>query len=360
VTGSTPHRSRRWWGRTPREQEQKALPGSARGAHDDERGREASLEASTTDPDEATTHPPDAAALTPSEPGAPQDPEEGSGPSQVSGPPPAVPRPTAPGAVTSTEDAMPEQPAVVAAAKDRLVAVRDGVRDGVDLARAAIGYLTDRIIEIAPRIPVRDLETLRRQFPGLTPEELADKLVAGAVRGTSTVGAGIGAAAMLPAPPAMPTELAAEVTAVAAIELKLVAELHEVYGRRPAGALGPRSTAYLTSWADERGIDVARPWTVNTAVGSQLKRELRQQITKRLARVLPSLTPFLVGAAVGAVMNRRNTRRLAERIRADLRRHQVTWENIPQLPPLEKPADVLPPEILPETPEILPEDPDED
>lgn len=38
---------------------------------------------------------------------------------------------------------------------------------------------------------------------------------------------------MMPVPPAMMAELAAEVTGVAAIEMKLVAELHEVYGRRP-------------------------------------------------------------------------------------------------------------------------------
>ncbi len=41
------------------------------------------------------------------------------------------------------------------------------------------------------------------------------------------------AAAMMPVPPAMLAELAAEVTGVAAIEMKLVAELHEVYGLRP-------------------------------------------------------------------------------------------------------------------------------
>lgn len=246
---------------------------------------------------------------------------------------------------------MSEQFAVARSAKRQLIAVKDGLRRSALLARTAVGHLTDRVIEVAPRIPVRDLATLRRQFPDLTPEELADKLVAGAVRGTSTVGAGIGAAAMLPTPPAMPTELAAEVTGVAAIELKLIAELHEVYGRRPPGGLKERSTAYLSSWAEERGIDVAKPWTLNTALSGPMKRELRQQITKRLMRNLPSLTPFMVGAAVGAMMNRRDTRRLAERVRADLRRNQVSWDDLPQLPPLEKPADALPPGSLPQDPE---------
>ncbi|MGW6907399.1 hypothetical protein [Streptomyces sp. NPDC054940] len=218
---------------------------------------------------------------------------------------------------------------------------REGVRKGGSRARAGLGYLADRIIENAPRIPVRDLATLRRQFPGLGPEQLADKLVAGAANASSTVGAGVGAVAMLPVPPAMPTELAAEITGVAAIELKLIAELHEVYGVRPPGNLKDRSTAYLSSWSEERGIDPRRPATVNAALGGQMKRELRQQIMKRMVRNLPNLMPFLVGAAVGAVMNRRDTKKLAARIRADLRKVQVPWDDLPQLPPLERPAQPL-------------------
>ncbi|WP_406174332.1 hypothetical protein [Streptomyces sp. NBC_00996] len=230
-------------------------------------------------------------------------------------------------------------------ARRRVAVLRDGVRKGLQKggsrARAGLGYLADRIIDIAPRIPVRDLATLRRQFPDLGPEQLADKLVAGAAAATSTVGAGIGAAAMLPVPPAMPTELAAEITGVAAIELKLIAELHEVYGLRPPGTLTQRSTAYLNSWSGERGIDVAHPSTINAALGGQMKRELRQQIMKRMVRDLPNLMPFMVGAAVGAVMNRRDTKRVARRIRKDLRKAQVPWDALSELPPLEKPADPL-------------------
>ncbi|MEV3855007.1 hypothetical protein AB0J38_11850 [Streptomyces sp. NPDC050095] len=237
-------------------------------------------------------------------------------------------------------------------AKRRVAAVKDGVRrsgsaakSGMvksgNAARAGVGYLADRIIENAPRVPVRDLAALRRQFPGLGPEQLADKLVAGAAAATSTVGAGVGAAAMLPVPPAMPTELAAEITGVAAIELKLIAELHEVYGVRPTGTLKDRSTVYLTSWSQERGIDVSKPSTINAALGGQMKRELRQQIMKRMVRNLPTLMPFLVGAAVGAAMNRRDTKKLAERVRGDLRRFQVPWDALPDLPPLDAPKDPL-------------------
>ncbi|MFF8827831.1 hypothetical protein [Streptomyces sp. NPDC015131] len=230
-------------------------------------------------------------------------------------------------------------PAGTPAKGRRLDAVKRGVTRSREGARAGLAHLADRIVENAPRVPVRDLDTLRKQFPGLTPEQLADKLVAGAANATSTVGAGIGAAAMLPVPPAMPAELAAEITSVAAIELKLIAELHEVYGQRPPGNLRERAMAYLTSWTEERGIDVTKPTTVNAALGGRMKRELRQQIMKRMVRNLPNLTPFMVGAAVGAVMNRRDTRKLAEHIRKDLRRRQVPWDALPALPPLEQPQN---------------------
>ncbi|GGN36312.1 hypothetical protein GCM10012285_09970 [Streptomyces kronopolitis] len=205
--------------------------------------------------------------------------------------------------------------------------------------RAAIAVIADRIIDTAPRIPVRDLATLRAQFPGLTPEELADKLVAGACAATATVGAGVGAAAMLPVPPAMPAELAAEVTGVASVEIKLIAELHEVYGLRPAGNFRQRAMACLTSWTEERGIDVTKPASLNFALGGQMRRELRRQIMKRTLRNLPNLTPFMIGAAVGAFMNRRDTGKLAERIRKDLRAHQVPWDALPGSAPTAPPHD---------------------
>jgi hypothetical protein len=230
-------------------------------------------------------------------------------------------------------------------ARRRVAEIREkateGVRKGGSRARAGLAYLADRIVEIAPRLPVRDLATLRRQFPGLGPEQLADKLVAGAAGATATVGAGVGAAAMLPVPPAMPTELAAEITGVAAIELKLIAELHEVYGARPPGNRGQRSTAYLNSWSGERGIDVTNPSSMSAALNSPMKQRLRQQIMRRLVRDLPNLMPFMVGAAVGAIMNRRDTKKLADRIRADLRKVQVPWEALPELPELERPANAL-------------------
>ncbi|MFE9249558.1 hypothetical protein [Streptomyces sp. NPDC007088] len=296
MTGSTPPRKHRF-------RKSAADGGPGQGERVDERGPAASLEGPRAEPRLPA-------------PAGPQDAADGPGAPRTAG--------------------------------GRIASVRGGIRNGVlrggQGARAALALVADRVIETAPRVPVRDLATLRAQFPGLGPEELADKLVAGAAAAASAVGAGVGAAAMMPVPPAMPAELAAEITAVAAVELKLVAELHEVYGRRPEGALRQRSTAYLTSWTQERGIDLAKPASVNLGLSGHVRKELRQQVMKRMVRNLPNLMPFMIGAAVGAYLNRRDTRRLAEHIRADLRRHAIAWDELPALPPLEQPKS---PELLP-------------
>ncbi|MFF5771043.1 hypothetical protein ACFY8V_07060 [Streptomyces californicus] len=317
MAGDTPFRKRRPWRRHGQQEQHDGTGGTgpAEGVH-------ASAERSATPPDHS---------------GGSDDERGRSASLEVAGAAPLPDRPAEHDRQDGTEPTT----------GGRLNAVKRGVRKSGESAKALAAQLADRIIDTAPRVPVRDLATLRRQFPGLGPEELADKLVTGACRGTATVGAGIGAAAMMPVPPAMLAELAAEVTGVAAIEMKLVAELHEVYGLRPPGNLGQRSSAYLTSWTEERGIDVTRPTTLNAALGGQMKRELRQQIMKRMARNLPNLIPFMIGAAVGATMNRRDTRKLADRIRSDLRKQQVPWDRLPALPPLEQPADPaeLPKEI---------------
>ncbi|WP_307795434.1 hypothetical protein [Actinacidiphila acididurans] len=210
--------------------------------------------------------------------------------------------------------------------------VRGSARRGGRKARVGIGALAERLVETAPRIPVRDLTTLRRHFPGLGPEEIADRLIAAAVKGTMTVGAGVGAAAMLPAPPAMPAEVAAETLGVAAIEFKLIAELHEVYGLRAPGNARERASAYLWSWTEQRGIDAPRLSTVSVALSTSMKKEMRQRLVRRTLKHSPALTPFLIGASVGALLNRRDTRRLAEHVRRDLRAAQRPWDELPQLP----------------------------
>ena len=86
-------------------------------------------------------------------------------------------------------------------------------------------WLTAEVLAMAPRLPVRDQQRLREQFPGLGPEELAEALIHGAGRAAAVVGAGAGAAMVLPLPSA-PVEIAVETLALVGIEIKLVAELH--------------------------------------------------------------------------------------------------------------------------------------
>ncbi|MFF9150587.1 hypothetical protein ACWGBV_27260 [Streptomyces sp. NPDC055051] len=309
-----------------------AAPQPSLGVAGDERGPTASLAAAVVPGQGEAPLPAERDPEGPSDPEVPED-RDGSGHGRLG----AVRRLANP--ARAQLDRIKIDAARIDAVRRSVEGVKQGVKRSGDGAKAGIGYLADRLIDLAPRVPVRDLATLRRQFPGLGPEELADKLVFGAANASSTVGAGIGAAAMLPVPPAMPAELAAEITGVAAIELKLIAELHEVYGLRPPGTLPQRSAAYLTSWAEERGIDPTKPTTINAALGGQLKRELRQQIMKRMVRNLPNLTPFMVGAAVGAVMNRRDTKKLAGHIRKDLKARQVPWDRLAELPPLEQPEN---------------------
>jgi hypothetical protein len=146
--------------------------------------------------------------------------------------------------------------------------------------------------------------------------------VAGAANGTSTIGAGIGAAAMLPVPPAMPTELATEITGVAAVELKLIAELHEAYGSPAPGKLPERMSAYVGAWAHRRGVFMIEGGLI-FAAGSPLARLLRRRLLARAGRSAFSLGPMLTGAAAGALFNRRETRRLGRDIQRDLRRHAL-------------------------------------
>ncbi|MFC5661581.1 hypothetical protein ACFP3U_01145 [Kitasatospora misakiensis] len=184
--------------------------------------------------------------------------------------------------------------------------------------------LAEQLLQAAPRIPVRDLATLRAQHPGATdPEQLADLLVTGAGRASSALGAGVGAAAMLPVPPAMPLEIAAETLAVAAVEIKLIAELHEVYGLPAYGSTTQKAGAYVTAWANRRGIDgslLAKPAGLAAmALGGEVRQQVRRRLTRSSLRRLPSLTPLLVGAGIGATVNLRDTRRVAREVRADLR-----------------------------------------
>jgi hypothetical protein len=186
-------------------------------------------------------------------------------------------------------------------------------------------WLTDLLIDAAPRLPLRGLVTLRAQHPGLPDEDLAEALISGAAKATAAVGAAGGALAAVEfaAPPTLlttPFQIGAETLLIAAIEVKLIAELHEVYGAAVAGTARQRAAAFLVSWTNRRGIDPLDAESMRISLGPAAKVALRRRLVRRAGRNLSTMGPLMSGAVAGSVVNHRETRKLGDQVRADLRR----------------------------------------
>jgi hypothetical protein len=198
-------------------------------------------------------------------------------------------------------------------------AARRGAHVTVRRMSAGSRWLSTQVLTMAPRLPVRDLATLRGQFPDQTPDQLAESLIEGAAKASATVGMATGAWAVLPFVPAAGVEITTETLAVVGIEIKLVAELHEVYGQAVAGNVVERMTAYVGAWARRRGVALA-PGGLVLAAGSPLARQLQRRLAARASRSLFSLGPLLTGVAAGGLINRRETRKLGRILGDDLRK----------------------------------------
>jgi hypothetical protein len=180
-------------------------------------------------------------------------------------------------------------------------------------------WLASQVITMAPKIPIRSVETLRAQHPGKSTEQIADSLINGATRAAAGIGVTIGTAVAIPFIPTAPMELGVETLALAAVEIKMIAELHEVYGMRAKGSSAERMVAYLGSWAHKRGLSVA-PGGVTVAISAPLRRQIERRLAAKAGRSVLSLAPLLAGAAAGGLLNQRETRKLGEKIRNDLRK----------------------------------------
>jgi hypothetical protein len=190
--------------------------------------------------------------------------------------------------------------------------------------RSPGALLGDLLSAAAPRLPIRDRERLRQAHPGASDDEIADALVARAARVTSGIGAAAGglSAAHWLAPPsllAVPLELGAETVLIGAVELVLVGELHELYGRPAPGDAAARASAYLAGWSAQRSVDGAGAAGLGSLLGTAGLRALRRRVTRRLAGTASSAAPLLIGAAVSSKLNRRATESLAARVLTDLR-----------------------------------------
>ncbi|WP_240487345.1 hypothetical protein [Actinomadura flavalba] len=200
-------------------------------------------------------------------------------------------------------------------------------------------WLSDVLIAAGPHIPIRDLATLREHHHGLLGEELADNVVRVAGNATTAVGAAGGALAAVSyaAPPLLlstPARLAAETLVIAAIEVKMIAELHEIYGVRVEGSGTVRGASFLTAWAKQRGVNPLEDGTLASVVGTAAKAALRKRLLKTMGRSMSTLGPFLTGAAAGAVLNRAATKKLAQVVRNDLRGGPgIPPPGVPIMPP---------------------------
>lgn len=191
--------------------------------------------------------------------------------------------------------------------------------------RKAMQWIADAVSDLAPHVPVRTLAVLKSHYPGLDGEALAQRLIRNAARATGGVGAAGGGMASIEwaVPPTLlttPVLLATETVAVVAIEMKLIGELHEVYGNPIPGTAGQRAVSLLQSWSSRRGINPVVPGSgVATVLGTATRKQLRDMLLKRFGRNLTTLGPLLTGAAVASFLNQRATKKLGEEVARDLR-----------------------------------------
>jgi hypothetical protein len=212
----------------------------------------------------------------------------------------------------------------------RRLAAQFGRRGIGDLfrPRAAMRAIADVVADLAPRLPIRDLDTLRRHHPGLSGPALAERLIRNASRETAAVGAAGGGVAAIewvatPTLLSAPVLLAAETVAVVAIEIKLIGELHEVCGAPVPGSGTQRAAALVQSWAHRRGINPMAPGLgVATVLGTAARKQLRDRLIRRFGRNLTTYGPMLTGAAVASYLNRRATLALGNEIVRDLSRRR--------------------------------------
>ena len=179
-------------------------------------------------------------------------------------------------------------------------------------------WLGDTVVELAPRVPVRDAATLSAHHEGATDGALAKALVRSAGRVTAGIGAATGTAITaqqlsVVTVVLVPFELAAETALAVLTELKLIAELHEVAGRRVT-----TRTALLV-WTSGHALPPgAGDDEEGTALGPAARRQFVAQLRSRYTRNLATLGPLLTGAAMAGVLNRRATVSLGNAVARDL------------------------------------------
>jgi uncharacterized protein (DUF697 family) len=198
--------------------------------------------------------------------------------------------------------------------------------------KAAMRWMADTVGQIAPHVPIRDRVTLQQHFAGLSDDDLAERLIRNAARATAGVGAAGGGVASVewmatPTLLSAPVLLAAETIAVVAVELKLIGELHEIYGQPITGTASHRAALLIQAWSQQRGVNPLVPGVgVASVLGTAARKELQGTLLRRFGRNLTTMGPLLTGAAVASYLNRRATKSLGDHVHKDLRKRR------PELP----------------------------
>ena len=186
-------------------------------------------------------------------------------------------------------------------------------------------WLAQAVIDIAPRVPVRDATTLSAHHGGLTGDALARSAIHAAARVSGGIAGAVGGLITVQEMSVaglalVPFELAAVTVLVVATEVKLVTELHHIAGRPLQGPPPQRAGAALVSWMSGRA---APPNLVVAAVrGDVLGRAGRHQLGRlvrhRYVRGLAALGPLFTGAAIAGYLTRRSTLHVGRRVARDL------------------------------------------
>jgi hypothetical protein len=220
--------------------------------------------------------------------------------------------------------ALPDQDNA-AGVRDQLVGLAGSARKAGRRAVVSGRWLADTVVDLAPRLPVRDAATLSAHYDGLAGDALARELIrsAGRVSGAiaATTGGVIAAQELtLAGLVLVPFELAAETALVVATEVKLVAELHHVAGRRLPGGPHQRAGAALMAWMSGRPVppNPAAATVRGDVLGRAGRQQLREVLRRRFTRNLSTLGPMLTGAAAAGYLNRKATLDVGGRIARDL------------------------------------------
>jgi hypothetical protein len=186
-------------------------------------------------------------------------------------------------------------------------------------------WLAETVIEMAPHVPVRDAATLSKHHDGREGTALARAMITAAGRVSAAIGAAAGGLVAvqevsIAGAVAIPFELAAETALVVLVELKLIAELHEVAGRPFQGSARDKAAAAIRSWASGRGMSARTLISPGSAdlLGRATRRAFTVRLRKRYARNLTTLAPMLIGSGVAAWLNRRATREVGRQVARDL------------------------------------------